>query len=286
MPRVHGDWLERRVLGGTPRVILVAPHHDEGCALLAARPDVILACAADESTLRRYLAVDADVGSRQLAVCVADHIAAAGVGVELLLPRLPRGIIDAGRLPSRALRHVFRLGADPGLLGWLVHTHAVVVGEVITAIRALDRAHGLFVDLHTMSPRSPAIPRSLTEAVYESPGRLREYIAAFEDGEHNRVAIDLITRIGSDVVGDRNLIDSLVAAFEQADLRWVQDVPYAASDHIVAGALMQERRGIMIDIPKDLLTLPPFDLAAVIPAPDRVEVIAVRIAAGILGALS
>ena len=248
-------WLERCRYGPArpPGVVILVPHADDGRELLAEHPEIADDCVANQELLRRYLAIEADAGSRELALAVADRLGADGGAVEVLLPRLPRGLIDPGRVPARALRHVFRLDAAPESLSLLGRAHAEVVGEVVTTVRGLDVDQGFFLDLHTMAPRSPTRMASSTEAVEERPNGLNAYVGAFVEAQGDHRVVDLITRVHGEVVADIHLLKALGKALDAADLPWLQDQPYSSGSHLVAGLLMRERRGITVDVPKDWL---------------------------------
>lgn len=280
------SFLDREHLGpdGSPAFVLVVPHADGGQRLLAEHPEILEACAAPEALLRRYLLLEADHGSIDLARSVARHLEAQDLGVDILTSRLPRGLIDAGRLPARALRHVWRADADSRLLALLVESHAEGVRQVVQAVRGLDPREGIFVDLHTMASRGPRRMRSPTESADERPEALDAYIALFVEGGARREAIDLITHIGADLVADLRLREEIATALDVARRRWVANRPYAAADHLVAGMLMRERRGIMLDVPKHWLFGRTWPDPADPPPADGINALAMPIAEALLRA--
>lgn len=283
-----GVYLERHRYGGGGKthVVVLAPHAGDASTVSRARPDLLSHCHAPPELLERYIAVERDVGSAEVALAVAAALARKGLAIEVLVSKLPRALIDPGRLTARALRHVWRADADAEHLAWLVHAHASSVAEVLAAVNRLDPEEGIFLDIHSMAPRNPTRMVSATSAAEETPAGLDAYLRCFLDASGEERVLDLITRINGEVVADRRLVETIRSALSAVELRSQEDWPYASGDHIVGGVLMRQRRGLMIDIPKHWLSDDPdFVLGARAPDPHHVERIAGAIAEGVMRAI-
>lgn len=244
-------------------------------------PDIVLLCLHDGAAgplldglgltpgdlghpaalVAEYLEIERDVGSAALTQALAARLHALRPALRVVEVRaeLPRGLVDCGRVPGAALRAIVRSCGRSTLPDDLARRHAAAIAAVRGAILSLDPLTGVFLDVHTMAPFDPPVARTATrsEAIRDDDWSLADYVelwrCAFRGGRAR--PIDLIVSVAGRPVSDAALTDALRAALSGKGYDVALDVPYASGDHLVGGWSMQRRRGLVVDVPKSMLTV-------------------------------
>ncbi len=240
---------------GVPNCVVLCAHGDDGQAFQQAYPEILEGCAGNEDLFARYMAIEYDFAATELSHAIADAIsAAAEFMVDVVEARLPRAVIDAARVPEASVRNVFARGVSEASTDLLRSLHRNAIATAHKTVRSLHPAAGVFLDIHTMAPYSPAVvPASKSRAIQETPESLRAYVHAYVKGDGRHRNIDLITRTSDgERVADMHLVEALSHCLTLVGLRFDLNEPYTSDNDLIAAQLMRERRGITIDFPKDM----------------------------------
>ncbi|MDO8425289.1 MAG: hypothetical protein Q7T01_02130 [bacterium] len=289
---IYGDAQARRQ---RPSVVLLSPHDGPMEWFVGECPALLAACPADAETLARFCALERDVGATALAHRIATLLVERGVvRVDVVEVCLPRGIVDGNRLTERALRNIFPADAYPDLVRYLHASHASVLTSVRESLALLSPT-GIFVDVHTMAPYTPAVdPQSPTETIAEHPDALHHVIETWTNRARwrERRHVDVVTRLsGTDaLLADPLLRVALVRYLSEHEVPWRENLPYPTAEHVLTTHYLRQRRGVAIDVPKDVLGATPaehesFDLLAPTIDAQRVGRIAEPVASAIIEAL-
>ncbi len=177
----------------------------------------------DEGELERYLNLERDLLSRELAETLTEELLSqassrgfSDFGVEIASDPRPRGIFDPNRVRwEMALRQVFeqeRLRKDRDLRRFLARQKLIHERNVKDLIHHASRA-SFIVDQHTMGPKNPNVehiravarnqnivpmddgsPILIAANIY--PGLMGAYCDAYDHG--------LVQRVGSDFLSETN----------------------------------------------------------------------------------
>lgn len=232
--------------------LLMVPHGDRGDDFLEAYPefegqDI---SGTSPSLLRRYLRLEQDVGSKEIAFKIQQVIGdLCKVGVLVL--NYPRGILDGNRVPRRAIRNFFLWHKSPELEKEFLELHDEAWQTIKSTVARLT---GVLIDVHTMSHHEPKSKPS------ECPENLLPYVKSYLDEREYGPdrPFDLITsRRRSDTdntlvsIADDLLTDALKVRLMQEGLPVGFNNPYMAEPHLRTTKLLERtRRGVGLDIPK------------------------------------
>lgn len=235
--------------------LLMVPHGDRGDEFLEAYPEFEEKgiSATSPALLRRYLRLEQDVGSKEIALKIQEVVGdLCKVGVLTL--NYPRGILDGNRVPNRAIRNFFLWHKSPELEKELLDLHE----EAWQVIKAtLARLTGVLIDVHTMShhqPRSkpsecpenllPYMQSYLDEKEY-GPDRPFDLITSRRKSEEDSTLVSIADELLTDALRIRLLEEGLPVGFNN---------PYMAEPHLRTTKLLERTgRGIGLDIPKRIV---------------------------------
>lgn len=230
--------------------LLMVPHGDRGDEFLEAYPEFEAndISATSPALLRRYLRLEQDVGSKEIAFKIKEVIGDL-CRVGILTLNYPRGILDGNRVPNRAIRNFFLWHKSPELEKELLELHDDA-WEVVKATVA--RLTGVLIDVHTMSHHEPKTK------LLECPENLLPYVRSYLDerdyGPDRPFDLITATRRGSEVadIGDEFLTRELQVRLMQEGLPVGFNNPYYAEPHLRTTELLERtsRRGVGLDIPK------------------------------------
>lgn len=248
---------------GSPDVIIFAPHGDDGLSFLDEYPEIFDACSSPQNTILDFVSLERDHGTPELAQEIArtlTDVTHGKISSLVVVDKIPRAICDTNRETKVALRNIFSEEDFPDLASCLRVEQAQVLAEKFRILETLPADRGLFVEIHSMAAHSPvADSNSLTEAVRETQEGLAAYIEAYvrarERGGERR-DIDIVTRVvpGNTLVADSNLTREIEERFRENRIRFRENHPYSTAPHIISTHLMQRRRGVTVDVPKDILS--------------------------------
>ncbi len=245
----------------TPQCLITVPHASHGGDFFDNFPQIFQAFSARKELLERFLRLECDVGSQNLAHTVGqyldlDHKISTRV---LFYHHIHRGIVDPNRLPEHAVRPVMNYDLYPGLRSTLEVEHLEMIRQVrecLARIPNLSRIVAL--DMHTMAPYTPAVDASsTTEAATLNPDNMEAYIRAFTDPQFRgaRRPIDILTAVpGVAPVGDPTLIRKLQESLSSGGFASDVNNPYPLSPVLMSTEIVRQTRGVALDVPKPLLT--------------------------------
>lgn len=245
-----------------PHVVLLCPHDADASAFLHFNKEIVDACEVDRQTLLHFCAVERDAGSSQLAEMVGEMLAEHGFHTKVIKVTTPRGIVDANRIPEKAIRHIFDHEKHAELKEKLLKLHSHIIHDIQEAL-AKVRKGGVYIDIHTMSPFDPSTNEGPAEAVIESPDTVVGYIQKYTHPTGDKRPLDIIT---SSVVGDEE-IDYITSPtlsellFEHFNKRNIEAaynkpyfvVPFVQTHRHVVRLQSQDVHSAIVDIPKDIL---------------------------------
>lgn len=248
-------------------VTILCQHGNDGEAFLQNNYlSIAVLSRHDPDLFRRYMAIEQDVGSSELAHHIASKLmrksaeAGSPLSIVVLDVQLPRAIIDANRLPEYALREVFDYTGHDDIASSYRRKHGFATSEVAALLQRLS-PQGIVLDVHSMAPHTPiGEPSSPDKPVDLSPTTLDRYVRSYTDpamrGE--RRVIDIVTRLPDGaVIADHDLAIACNRELEVAGLESRFDHPYCTNERIMTTRYMQRHRTLAIDVPKDWLAVTP-----------------------------
>ena len=248
-------------------ILILCQHDDNGIAFLERFRDILSpSIADDEETLHRYLEVERDTGSSELAFAVAQKILRKmdkPTRIDILTASVPRGIIDLNRTADKAFRNVFRPKTEE-ITAFLHEIYSIIRREIRKHIASLIGEGGIFLDMHTMSPFSPpALVEGHVHSLVERPGHLDEYIDAYVLACVNgkRRTNDIVCSRKSlhdfffETPADIEVLLHITRAFTRDQIDFAFNSPYSLYGHNANFHDMRipGSRGIALDIDKSEL---------------------------------
>ncbi len=227
-----------------------------------------------QDELQNYVHVERDVGINELGTNMLRDI-----DNSLLLEVMPpRSIIDANRVAEHFL--AMELPAEKH--DELRRMHGTIQDTIRMVLDGTPNARVVF-DLHSMSPKGPreSIPTP-------TPDSLRNHVELWKEAAISGLErpVDIIDALTTgEIIGNRPLAEDLGNLFGSLGHPWAFNAPYAksAAHHPIDFVSGHGKKGISIDLPKDLLTLNtpgvPFDLSSCMPDIEKISQLSKAISA-------
>ncbi len=244
-----------------PQCLITLPHASNGGDFFTNFPQIFQAFSGRTELLKKFLRLECDVGSQNLAHTVGqylerDHQISTRV---LFYHHMHRGVVDPNRLPGHAIRPIIDYDLYPGLRLALEAEHLEMIGQVRECLaRIPNLSQVIALDMHTMAPYTPAVnASSTTEAVILNPDNMDAYIRAFTDLRFRGAIrpIDILTSIpGSPPIGDPTLIHNLQKSFSDGGFASDVNNPYPLAPVLMSTEIVNQTRGVALDVPKILVT--------------------------------
>ena len=257
--------LVQKTIYGTaskPDVILLCLHGNDGSEFMRANP--FLYDIADDSpeTLDRFIKLEHDFGSSELAHTTAQSVESSGGTAHVVEANIPRAILDLGRFSSEhAIRPIFIYAELNHLLTQLKQLHSEAMQSIQEALGEL-KSDGKWLDIHTMSPHNPIFfdeKLSAPDALTPAPGRLHQYIDEYllPGRTGTRRPINVATHVSENdtLVYDYELSKKILKRLRTAGFGCEYNAPHAMNMTITAANLLDvHRRGTLLDFPKDSIS--------------------------------
>ncbi len=239
-------------------------HADLGVDFFNLNPD-ILSAVEDVDIFEKYIALEADIGTRELSHIAARQLISThnDLHVAVFDAQIPRGVLDIGRWTAeRAIRPIIEYSKHPNIYEELKKKHEIAILNLKHALDTLSDT-GIWIDIHSMSPFNPDPTRadnSGPDPIKPTPATLSEYINVYTslDNQGIRRRINLATHTIEDPeiqLVDGRLLKSAQNVLNRARFDHAADDPHPMSDAITAAQLMKKYgRGLFIDVPKDFIS--------------------------------
>ena len=255
--------IETHSQGGTKnpnhRCVLLCQHNDDGRVFLKKYPQILKKSKVWKSTLERFIDIERDCGSFELAQAIMKIILKESRGdfyVELIKSNIPRAIMDTNRTTRFSINKLLNIDHDDPLIDDLLQLHIDIIGLTRRRLFKLLGKGGVFVDVHTMAPYSPKI-REGGPVRKKLTGRfVRRHIESYVNAQTNgkRRFLDLAIGYPGTPTADTVLLERLRTRLKEASIIFRENDPYPAVIHGMVGQYMTEYPGISVDVPKDFLT--------------------------------
>ncbi len=249
-----------------PDCLLLCLHSDDGIDFYENNPLLREALQDSEGTFKKFLKIEYDFGTRELAHTTAKKLVENSkkkIRVDIFDVQIPRGILDLGRISSeKAIRNVFDFRKNEKILKQLRILHKKTMKNIFKTIKSL-KPGGVWLDIHSMSPYDPVIQTKVNhlgpDPVIPSAGNLENYIKQYTGSScsHRRININLATDINETGknISDKILTSKLNTELLEADLQCQHNSPHAMNLSITAAHIMKNfGRGLLIDFPKDFIS--------------------------------
>lgn len=264
-----------------PQCLITIPHASHGGDFFKNFPQLVEVFAERRELLDRFLRLEHDAGSQNLAHAVGGYLDRDfGIATRVLFSHhMHRGFVDPNRLPGSAVRPVIDYAQYPGLKEVLEAEHRDIVAQMRAHLaRIPNLSNVVAIDLHTMAPYTPKVdPSSTTEAVTLTPDNMEAYVRAFTDPQFrgSKRPIDILTAIpGEGPIGDPALVYRLEDALAMDGFTSGVNDPYPLSPVLISSEIVRQTRGVALDVPKDLIgiTRPDGEIDLTNIEPDMVKI--------------
>lgn len=202
--------------------------------------------------LWQYRELERDFGSFSLARSIAQKSAERGLFVAFLVVQCDRGILDANRVPSCAVRRVFdhqRYSAETAKLREM----AQEIGKTILSFSKKNLSpDGFFLDCHSMWPSCQYV----LPGDFEHPEHLTGYIKTLINPENQsrvRSLNFLVRDEGGRDIADAKRTSILVDALSRSGFPSKYDDPYFFQPRYQGFHYYSSFPGVSIDAPRQFL---------------------------------
>lgn len=244
-----------------PTCVILCQHGDDGRKFLTRFPDFHKVCGISKELLERYLAVERDFGTGELAHAVARKVQERGYSVGVAEVLKPRGVVDPNRITGKCVQPLFDHEKNQSLVAQLTTEHATALGEVAEVLTSVNPI--VLVDLHSMSSHTPRVDaESTVRAVKLVPGNVEAYLEAWLSAATNgeRRYLDIVTHLNTDeVVADLRFAVKMAMALQRASVEYRFNHPYPTAKEVMTTEYLQKYPGVCLDVPKDYLAEGPLD---------------------------
>ena len=136
--------------------VITCPHAPFGDAFFKKFPQIPELVQLNAEDFQRYLSIEYDFGTHELAHAIAEHCwKEHQVSVLIVEPTFPRAVLDAGRLYPNCLRNIIDYSKHPELRQALTDLHQRYVEHLCHIVARAKLQGAICIDLHTMAPHSP-----------------------------------------------------------------------------------------------------------------------------------
>ncbi|MFZ9035140.1 MAG: hypothetical protein ACO2ZM_03355 [Francisellaceae bacterium] len=287
----HSDHVKLSYYGEVENVrfMIVCPHASMGLPFLNRFPEIYTAIKVPIMQFMRYLSVEQDFGSGELAHNIARFLHENfQINTLIVEPQMPRAILDPGRIYPHCIRNIIEFQQYPKLYENLRRVHQHYISRLNHLIELLNSRRGILLDLHTMSPFSPEHTKeeSYTEAMLETPSTLGRYTEIYLVAHRNGIKRDIQFLTGDPdhhVYADPVFLANMTNQFSKNGYQIAYDRPYRIASHLMGFQLMKKTRAASIDIPKHYLSTkdshdPEFDLSNLIIDDQKIQKIGQNLA--------
>ncbi|MBI5223126.1 hypothetical protein HY990_01760 [Candidatus Micrarchaeota archaeon] len=228
------------------KFVLLVQHDGDGRDILSRHPNIASELNTPRNFFDRYLLIERDVGTSELAHAIAAKLHSDAIVVECTLPR---GLVDPNRSSAHALPSVLNLDPNHPLAKILLDAHTQAIQEIQRVLREADPV--LYLDVHSMSPYS-LDPRKAPAAGFSSIARHVTGWLSFQGAPRS---VDIITSTPeSEVLADLRLATVIESAFSGLGISTIRNYPFCAINQITGTQYLRTHPGLAVDVPKTHLT--------------------------------
>lgn len=237
------------------RIFLNCPHGYFGPEFLQNFPKVQeLFSHVPEKIFQKYLNLEMDFGSSQLAFALAEELS-SDTDIILCFPQVDRGLLDANRTPDHAVRKVFDHQEHGHIRNKLKKMSTEMFDHISKISKEFLKEEGLFLDLHTMWPTCQRI----SPEEFESPDSLEKYVEHLlhpENQKQLRAINFLVSDLEKNIIADSFYVEKMAETFQLRGIKIALDTPYQMLPKYTSYHYYKNFSGVSIDIPRSFLGHP------------------------------
>jgi len=200
----------------------------------------------------KYLELEHDFCSIELAEKIAENLAEKGLFVAVIFVNCDRGILDANRNEEKCVRRIFDHEKHFSTVEILQKMNRKIADAILGAAQKNLAENGLFLDCHSMWPSSPKIHPS----DFENPDQLEKYIFSIisPKNQHKTRAINFLIHDHNGIeIADAPAAKIIENALLARGFATRVDEPYRMNPEYRAGFYYQFVRGVSFDVPRHFL---------------------------------
>ncbi len=227
---------------------LMSPHGERCDLFFEVYPHLREHLRMTDDQLATYDQIEFDFAATSLAHSIAQQvveIAPVRVTVHEIL--LPRGFVDANRIPEYAIRRVFPHDIPEGDRQLMYDLHRV---NALEGMEKLLRGADYFLNVHTMADCNRLYP------VMETP-EVEDYILSYNDPalqiRSPKRQFQFVCGNPLKEYGDRLLMKCFETVFKREGYRFEYNNPYQVTPHVTLKQYFDWSNGTSFDVPKSHL---------------------------------